>query len=837
MSAESAQICILYHGNGEPCMESLRQMLLEYDKRPVSLLYARSPEEYGALLGARIVDIIVFEDKPGIFPARRALQMAISAGGAPPFLCLTDAPVADAAALIREGAADCLSRGDPQRLMLAIIRETERSKHDISRMLTDLECRTNSMILDALSEGVVLFNRDGEILRANKDFSLRFGMQPEQLTSVRWADLIPREKYGDLIVKRMEALQKTFDLGIPEKFVDERDGRVFHSRFYPVFERERVSAVALITADITDRFRLEQQAVRNTVLENEAALLRKKERQLLEILDAAADGSCIIDFKAGTLNFSEKWLRRIGAENVPNTELGAYFDELIHPADRYRFLHARQEALRCHLERMEFEFRLRTPDGKYLWTIARGKQIYDENGAPSNYYGTLCDISEQKITLEALRKTKHELTEEVEALRRLHQISSEYLATSSLTAVYGGILDAAIDVTHADKGHIQLGVPQENSLKIITERGFHKPFLTRYAAVPFDAKPYGVAFKGGSRVIIHRAEDLQVFTESEISYYRGEGIVSLQSTPIISSSGTIYGVLSTHFSAVHYFSESELRILDLLATRAADFIERKRSVVALEISERNANALVAALQRADRGKNEFLSQLSHELRNPLATINTAVSLIQISDDLVKIHETNEILKSEVKQLSRLVDDLLDVTRITTNKIKPKKKLMNLTETVVVSAHNFRVRFAEKNVHFSLDAAPSPVILLADPARLMQIIENLLTNALKYTDEGGTVTMSLRVRDGEAVIVVKDNGIGVSAEELPMLFNAFYQGERSLGRPDSGLGLGLAIVKAIAELHGGHAAVQSQGPGTGATFTVTLPLCGDALSLVDDAPDQ
>ena len=297
----------------------------------------------------------------------------------------------------------------------------------------------------------------------------------------------------------------------------------------------------------------------------------------------------------------------------------------------------------------------------------------------------------------------------------------------------------------------------------------------------------------------------------------------MQVTPIIGSSGTLFGTLNTYYSQVHDFSECEQRHLDLLASMVADFIERKRYEVALEISERNAKALVEALQRADRSKNEFLNQLSHELRNPLATINAAIALIQISDGLPQIHQTAEILRTETRQLGRLVEDLLDVTRITTNKIRLKRSRIDLAETVRTSAGSFGPRFREKNVHLTSEISGTPILLLADPARITQIVENLLTNALKYTDEGGDIVLSLHEEDGTAVLSVTDSGIGVRPEELPLLFNAFYQAEKPPERPDSGLGLGLAVVKSITELHGGSVSAYSRGPGTGATFTVTLPI--------------
>jgi signal transduction histidine kinase len=422
-----------------------------------------------------------------------------------------------------------------------------------------------------------------------------------------------------------------------------------------------------------------------------------------------------------------------------------------------------------------------------------------------------------------LERTEVDLTEEIEALRRLHLISSEYLLLSDLVYIYDEILDAAIDLTHADKGYIQIYVEQEDCLKIINQRGFGEQYLKYFAVVASGRLVSGRALKNRERVVFQPTEDLSAYSETELRLIRSEEVGGAQSTPIISSTGVIYGMLNTHYKTRRGFTKRELVILDLLARMAADFIERKRSEVALAVSEKNATALVSALQKADRSKNEFLNQLSHELRNPLATINAAITLIDMSDDIGQIRETNAIIKSETKQLNHLIDDLLDVTRITTNKIKIKKRLMNLSETVLSSANNFRPQFSQKNVSFDAQADEAPIFLHADPARIMQIIENLLMNALTYTDEGGAVTLSLKRVGENAVISVEDNGIGIKPEELPMLFNAFYQAEKSRNRPDSGLGLGLAIVKGMAELHGGTVSAYSKGIGFGSLFTVSLPL--------------
>jgi PAS domain S-box-containing protein len=698
--------------------------------------------------------------------------------------------------------------------------------------------RTTSLILNALRDEVSLLDRDGRILMANRSFAEQFNRPLEELIGKKIRQFVHQE-HNEFHSQSKNKIREVFDTGIAAELKCLQEGRWVRSRFYPVIEKGRVAAVTKITTDITDEVRLEQETVKNAVLAKEADLLREKERELLEILDTAADGSNINDFKAGAGEYSEKWLRRIGGESVPKTELSQYFESLIHPEDRARANKERHDAEASGKQRFSTVFRVKMADGRYCWTLVRGKLIFDENGEPSKYYGTLTDISEIKKNEEALRasenrskllvaeleKVREDLTKEVDALRRLHLISSVYLMLNDLAYIYDEILDAAISITHADKGCMQVYDEQENCLKIATHRGLSDETVKNIAIIPSGRLISGIALEKKARVISTNLGDASQ-NGSDFTLADKEKIRCGQSTPIISCTGKIYGMLNTFYTGKHDFDERELRFLDLLARQAADFIERKRDEVALENSEKNANDLVETLQKMDRSKDDFINHLAHELRNPLATIIAAISLIDISDDKTEINETNAILRNETRQLNRLIDDLLDATRISTNKVKIRKKYINLNETLQSSARNFGPQFNQKHIRFITDVGAPAIFLHADPSRIMQIVENLLMNALTYTDEGGTVALSLRRERENAVIRVEDNGIGISPEELPKLFNAFYQAENAPNRFNSGLGLGLSVVKGMTELHEGTVSAYSTGIGHGSTFSVTLPIHGN-----------
>lgn len=270
-----------------------------------------------------------------------------------------------------------------------------------------------------------------------------------------------------------------------------------------------------------------------------------------------------------------------------------------------------------------------------------------------------------------------------------------------------------------------------------------------------------------------------------------------------------------------------------------DVTERKLAEKELQESQKQALELVEKLNRADSNKNEFISVLSHELRNPLASIMMGVTVLdQVAPGSEEARQAREIISHQAGHLSHLVDDLLDVTRITQNKIRLKKERLELNQLVEQVVQDYRPQFAEKKVGLEVKLNASPVYLEADPARLTQAVGNLIANASKFTDTGGNtlVTVETDQTSKEAVIKIKDTGMGIDPSLLSDLFEPFMQADRSPGRRHSGLGMGLSIVKGIAILHGGSAAAFSEGRGRGTQFTIRLPLVSQAVQEIQ-APEE
>ncbi|HWM90126.1 MAG TPA: ATP-binding protein [Thermoanaerobaculia bacterium] len=231
-----------------------------------------------------------------------------------------------------------------------------------------------------------------------------------------------------------------------------------------------------------------------------------------------------------------------------------------------------------------------------------------------------------------------------------------------------------------------------------------------------------------------------------------------------------------------------------------------------------------ALKEADRRKDEFLAMLAHELRNPLAPMRHAIEILRAKGpNEPELHWARDVIERQVHQMTRLVDDLLDVSRITRGKIVLRKERVELAEVVSSAVDASRSLVEESNHQLTVTMPPDPVHLEADSARLSQVLFNLLNNAAKYTNPGGHIWLTVeRERDGVS-IRIRDNGIGIDPEMLPQVFEIFTQAEQSLERSHGGLGLGLAVVQSLVEMHGGTVTAHSEGIGKGTELVIRLPI--------------
>jgi signal transduction histidine kinase len=245
--------------------------------------------------------------------------------------------------------------------------------------------------------------------------------------------------------------------------------------------------------------------------------------------------------------------------------------------------------------------------------------------------------------------------------------------------------------------------------------------------------------------------------------------------------------------------------------------------------------LLAQRDQSDRRREEFLAMLAHELRNPLAPIRTGMQVLRLNSPAdAKSARTHEMIERQLTNLTRLINDLLDVSRITQGKISLQREVLDLHQAVAIAVAARSMHAAEKGLRITLSSPPlSPLHVSADPVRIEQIVDNVLTNAIKFTAGGGSIDVSVTREQDTAVIRVSDTGIGIPPHLLSTVFDLFAQTPRSLDRSQGGLGIGLTVVKSLVELHGGVVRASSAGEGQGTLIEIRVP----TIQVVESAPKR
>jgi PAS domain S-box-containing protein len=264
-------------------------------------------------------------------------------------------------------------------------------------------------------------------------------------------------------------------------------------------------------------------------------------------------------------------------------------------------------------------------------------------------------------------------------------------------------------------------------------------------------------------------------------------------------------------------------IIDVEASANIVQVHGEELLIAIVRDVTERNRATAALHEADRRKDEFLAMLAHELRNPIAPISMAAQLLMgAPDDEARVRQISQVIARQVSHMVSLVDDLLDVSRVTRGLVALEQHALDLNALLADAVEQVRPLMEARRHTLLVQPAAEPACICADRLRIVQIAANLLNNAAKYTPEGGHVTLSVRLLPQHVELRVSDNGIGIAPELLPRVFDLFTQAERSPDRAQGGLGLGLALVRSLTELHNGSVSADSGGPGQGSVFSVRLP---------------
>jgi signal transduction histidine kinase len=437
------------------------------------------------------------------------------------------------------------------------------------------------------------------------------------------------------------------------------------------------------------------------------------------------------------------------------------------------------------------------------------------------------ELIERRQGEDALRESEQRLSAELADTRLLQKLSAQLIRDQGSTSLYDTLIDAAMSIMRSASASLQMLHSErgDGELHLIASRGFSRDAMKRWEWVRTDsATTCAEALRLGARVVVPDVDQCAFMAgTADLAGYREAGVRAAQSTPLFSRAGKLLGMISTLWDHVHTPSERDFRLLDILARKAADLMERTQVEEAVRRSERE-------LKEADRRKDEFLATLAHELRNPLAPLRTSLELIRLAGDTPgAIEDVRTMMEEQLGQLVRLVDDLLDVSRITSGKIRLYRQPTSLVTLVNAAVHASQAALTTARLSLRLAMPNVAVFLDADPTRFVQVLSNVLQNAIKFTDAGGHITVSASVSDPaagatrEVALVVTDSGVGITKEVLPRVFDRFMQDDAAIHRSHAGLGIGLALAKQLIEMHGGSIEAHSDGPGHGSTFTIRMPV--------------
>jgi signal transduction histidine kinase/CheY-like chemotaxis protein/PAS domain-containing protein len=511
------------------------------------------------------------------------------------------------------------------------------------------------------------------------------------------------------------------------------------------------------------------------------------------------------------------------------------FYERLHPDDRERTRAAIARSIETRVP-YDIDYRTVSPDGTATkWIRAVGRTFYGEDGRPVQFDGVTVDITNRKQTEEAFRAIAEEQRRAAETLARhvatLASLNATNLALASPTdteTIVQTATDAATLATRAEFGAFFYNVvkPSGEQYMLYTLSGVPRAAFSKFP-MPRNTAVFAPTFTG--EYVMRSADITQDPRYGHNAPHKGmpEGHLPVRSylaVPVKSRSGEVIGGLFFGHPDVGVFDEESERFAAGIAAQAAIALDNARLYADLKRSEENEKAARASAEHAGHLKDEFLATLSHELRTPLnAILGWTYLLRKQPDDAERMQRGIEVIERNARVQTQLISDLLDISRIVAGKMRLDVQRVELPTVITAALEAVRPAADAKGVRLQTVIEPIMDPLYGDPARLQQIIWNLVSNAVKFTPKLGRVQVVLARVDSHVEIRVSDTGTGISPEFLPHLFERFTQADASPSREHTGLGLGLALVKQLVELHGGRVHALSDGPGKGATFAVALPL--------------
>ena len=504
-----------------------------------------------------------------------------------------------------------------------------------------------------------------------------------------------------------------------------------------------------------------------TRLRREAeAAIRASEEQFRALVSASSDVVYRMNADWTELRYLE------GREFIADTPepSQAWLGTYIHTADQQLVMDSIRDAIRSK-SAFELEHRVRRIDGTLGWTFSRAIPLMDQDGNVVEWFGMASDVTARKQAEEALQQSE-------EKFRTLFESMDQGFC----------VIEMIFDETGpADYRFLQIN--------------------------PAFEKQTGLKNAEGKRM-------RELAPDHDDHWF------------------ATYGQVATSGEAIRFVNQATAldgRWFDVNAFRLGDAGSRKIAILFTDITaqkfaEQEREMLLAQLREQDVRKDEFLATLAHELRNPLAPMSNGLQLIKLGQgNAESVEAARSLVERQLGHMVRLVDDLLDVSRISLGKFELQKECVQLAAVVQSALETSGLLIRKMGHTLTLDVAHEPLHVHGDATRLAQVLSNLLNNSAKYTRRGGRIRLSVEQQGGEAVLTVEDNGVGIPTTLLPKVFEMFRQLDQSLERSHGGLGIGLSLVQRLVTLHGGTVEARSDGQGTGSTFIVRLPLVSSSGS--------
>jgi len=645
---------------------------------------------------------------------------------------------------------------------------------------------------------VQVFSADGRTLAVNRAWEDLWGVTLAQISDYNILQDPQLEQKGILpfIRKAFEGeasqvplIEYDPNVTIPDRTRHSDPRRWVAAVAYPLKDADgRVREVVLVHEDVTARHRAEQA-------------LHQSEEKFRLMADTIPQLAWMAAREGDIFWYNRRWYEYTGT--TPQ-EMEGWGWQSVHDPEVLPTVIERWKASIASGEPFDMVFPLRGADGVFRPFLTRVNPLRGEGGRILNWFGTNTDISEQKQSEDASRflaDASATLASVIDYHSTLHKVAG--------LAVPGFADWCAVDMVEPDGSLQRLAVQHADPAKVRLALELDR----RYPPDP-DA-PHGaphVARTGESEIVEDIPDALLTEVAQDEEHLRLLRTLGLKSYLCVAmkARGRVVGVITFVASeSGRPYTRMDLALAEELAARAAVAVENSR--------------LYAELRDADRRKDEFLATLAHELRNPLAPIRNALAILKTpAADPAVVERSRGMMERQVQHLVRLVDDLLDVSRVMRGRIELRKERLDLATVIGHAVETAQPVIQAQGHELTVAISPSPIAVEADPVRLTQVVGNLLTNAAKYTPPGGHIWLTTE-RDGEwAVIRVRDSGIGLAPEMLSRVFDLFVQVDNSVARSQGGLGIGLTLARSLVEMHGGHISARSGGVGKGSEFTVRLP---------------